>query len=146
MRNPRVLAFICKWCARAAMESATVHGFEHSLDLQFIKLPCIGRIESMFIYRAFLDGFDGVMVFGCPERDCHYVQGNMVARSRLEKIHSALEMLGFEKERLKVIWLAANEIEKFRNSITSFASQLRNMGPNPLFSTEVGGGEAVNEY
>jgi len=138
-----ILAFICNWCARAALESAALHRMEYPFNVKFIKLSCVGRLEPIFIYRAFLEGFDGILVFACPQNDCHYVQGNIIARARIEKIHATLDLLGFDQERLKVVWLAANDIEKFQRSILEFGDLLDKLGSNPIFSNSKGGGEQV---
>ncbi len=44
-------------------------------------LPCTGRIDESLLLKAFENGADGVMVIGCLEGDCHYVNGNIRALS-----------------------------------------------------------------
>jgi coenzyme F420-reducing hydrogenase delta subunit len=81
------------------------------------------------VLKAFQDGADGVMVLGCHPGDCHYVEGNYYARRRYALMHSLLEYVGVERERLLVDWVSASEGGRFAKVATAFADQIRELGP-----------------
>ncbi|NHI92442.1 MAG: hydrogenase iron-sulfur subunit [Candidatus Lokiarchaeota archaeon] len=141
----KILAFICNWCANAASESAGIHRLHYPANIRFIKLPCTGRLDSIFIYDAFLNGIDGVMIFACKEGDCHHINGNIMAYERIGRIKRCLELVGFEKERLEFIWISANEPKKFQESIMNFFEVLTRLGPNKILYKNKGSDEKINE-
>ena len=57
-----------------------------------ITVPCTGSISPNYILSALKKGADGVLVSGCHIGDCHYIEGNFLAR---RKIHLVKELLGF---------------------------------------------------
>jgi coenzyme F420-reducing hydrogenase delta subunit len=86
-------------------------------------------VDPLFVLKAFQDGADGVMVLGCHPGDCHYVEGNFHARRRYALMHSILDYVGVERERLLVDWVSAAEGTRFAEMATEFAAQVRELGP-----------------
>ena len=73
------------------------------MSISIVLLPCTGRIEEAVLLRAFEKGADGVMVIGCLEGDCHYVNGNIRARARVGRVAGILETIGFGSERVRMV-------------------------------------------
>ncbi|HEX9047627.1 MAG TPA: hydrogenase iron-sulfur subunit, partial [Verrucomicrobiae bacterium] len=63
--EPRIVAFVCKWCTYAGADLAGTSRMEYASNVRTLMLPCTGRIDVSFVLRAFLDGADGVIVSGC---------------------------------------------------------------------------------
>ena len=59
-----ILAFACHYCAFAAADLAGVMRLSYSPQVKIIRLPCTGRLDHIFILRAFERGIDGVFVAG----------------------------------------------------------------------------------
>jgi len=59
-----ILAFACHYCAFAAADLAGVMRLNYSPQVKIIRLPCTGRLDHIFILRAFERGIDGVFVAG----------------------------------------------------------------------------------
>jgi coenzyme F420-reducing hydrogenase delta subunit len=95
-------------------------------------VPCSGRVDPLFVLKAFQDGADGVMVLGCHPGDCHYQQGNYIARRRYSLMHRLLEFTGVESGRLHVDWVSASEGKKFADVVDTFTEQVRELGPAPI--------------
>ena len=55
-------------------------------NIKIVKLPCTGKIDVLYLLKAFEDGADGVFVAGCMEGDCHYLTGNLRARKRVDYV------------------------------------------------------------
>jgi coenzyme F420-reducing hydrogenase delta subunit len=93
---------------------------------------CSGRVDPSFVPRAFLVGYDGVMVLGCHPGDCHYLTGNYQAEKKIILTRKLLEMAGIGSERLLLDWVSAGEGERFSQVIRQFVEKIRGLGPFPL--------------
>jgi len=95
---------------------------------------CSGRIEPRFVFRAFEKGADGVLVTGCHIGDCHYISGNKKAEERMKMVKSIIAMLGLEDDRFRLVWVSASEGKRFAELMTEFTDNIKELGPNPMFS------------
>jgi coenzyme F420-reducing hydrogenase delta subunit len=93
---------------------------------------CSGRVDPVFIPKAFLAGYDGVMVLGCHPGDCHYLTGNVHAEQKMGLTRKLLVMEKIESERLLLDWVSAGEGERFSRVIREFVEKIRSLGPFPL--------------
>ncbi len=84
------------------------------------------------LLRAFEKGADGVMVIGCLEGDCHYVNGNIRARARVDRVATILEIIGFGPERVRMYNLSAGEGAAFARFTGEFVDQVQALGPSPI--------------
>jgi len=62
--EPEIVAFCCHYCAYAAADLAGSMRLEYPASIKVIELPCTGKLDVLYILRAFEDGADGVMVAG----------------------------------------------------------------------------------
>ena len=62
--EPNILVFACHFCAFAAADLAGVMRLSYSPNVRIIKLPCSGKIDHIYVLRAFERGVDGVFVAG----------------------------------------------------------------------------------
>jgi coenzyme F420-reducing hydrogenase delta subunit len=62
--KPEIIAFCCRHCAYAAADLAGSMRLDYPTSLKLIELPCTGKIDTLYLLRAFEDGADGVMVAG----------------------------------------------------------------------------------
>jgi hypothetical protein len=60
----RILAFACHYCAFAAADLAGVMRLSYSPNVRIIRLPCTGKLDHLYVLRAFERGVDGVFVAG----------------------------------------------------------------------------------
>jgi coenzyme F420-reducing hydrogenase delta subunit len=110
-----------------------------------VLLPCTGRIDETLLLKAFENGADGVMVIGCLEGDCHYISGNLRARSRVARVHEILEQISLGPERIRMYNLSAGEGAKFAAFTVEFVEIIRQLGPSPINLARAGGGQAIAE-
>jgi len=71
--EPKLVAFVCTWCTYAGADLAGTSRMHYPSNVRVVKFPCTGRIDPVFILRAFQKGADGVLVSGCHPGDCHYM-------------------------------------------------------------------------
>lgn len=127
--EPKIVSFLCNWCSYAGSDLAGTSRIEYPHNIRIIRVPCSGRVDPLFVVKAFLDGADGVMVLGCHPGDCHYQQGNYYAQRRYAIMHKLLDFTGVEYDRLFVDWVSASEGKRFAEVVTTFTQKIRKMGP-----------------
>jgi F420-non-reducing hydrogenase small subunit len=127
--EPRIVAFLCNWCAYSAADKAGAAKLSYPQSLLGVRVMCTGRVEPAFVLQAFREGADGVLVAGCHPGDCHYLDGNLRAAARHGVLVRALEQAGIEPARLKLAWASASEGEKFARIVTELTDTLRALGP-----------------
>lgn len=62
--NPRIIAFVCHWCAYAGADLAGVSRIQYPPNIRLIRLMCSGRLQPGFILKALEQGADGILVAG----------------------------------------------------------------------------------
>ena len=62
--EPKIVAFLCNWCAYAGADLAGVSRLQYPADLRTVRVMCSGRVDPLFITQAFKQGCDGVLVAG----------------------------------------------------------------------------------
>jgi len=137
--EPKLLGFLCRWCSYAGADLAGTSRKKYPANIRIIKVPCSGRVDSLFILKALRLGFDGVLVSGCHPGDCHYQTGNYRARRRIAITKKFLEYLGIEPQRLQASWVSASEGGKFTEVVTDVTQGLKEVGPNRLFERKKNG-------
>jgi F420-non-reducing hydrogenase iron-sulfur subunit len=130
--EPKIISFLCNWCSYAGADLAGTSRMQYPQNVRIIRVPCSGRVDPLFVVKAFQDGADGVMILGCHPGDCHYQQGNYFAQRRYALMHRLLEFTGIETDRLFVDWVSASEGQKFARVVTEFTDKVRALGPAPL--------------
>ena len=127
--EPKVVAFLCKWCSSAGSDLAGVSRIQYPANATPITVPCTGAVSPMYIMSAFNKGADGVLVSGCHIGDCHYIEGNYLARRKMYLIMQLLEFIGVEPNRFRMSWVSAAEGAKFAKVVTDFVNDLQPLGP-----------------
>jgi F420-non-reducing hydrogenase iron-sulfur subunit len=130
--EPKIIAFLCKWCTYAGADLAGVSRLKFSPNAVPIRVMCSGRVDPSFILDAFAKGADGVLVGGCHPGDCHYAQGNYKTLRRVKLLKMLLKDMGLEEERLRLEWISASEGNKFRQVVNDMVVKIKEIGPSPL--------------
>jgi F420-non-reducing hydrogenase iron-sulfur subunit len=127
--EPRIIAFLCKWCSSAGSDLAGVSRIQYPANATPITVMCTGAISPMYILSAFNKGADGVLVSGCHIGDCHYMEGNYLARRKIHLVKELLEFVGVEPNRFRMSWVSAAEGAKYAQVIKDFVEDLKPLGP-----------------
>ncbi|MDK2986083.1 MAG: F420-non-reducing hydrogenase iron-sulfur subunit, partial [Clostridia bacterium] len=129
--EPLIVGILCNWCSYAGADLAGTSRFKYPENIKIIRVMCSGRVDPLFVIKAFKEGADGVLVSGCHPGDCHYIDGNIKAMRRGPLLSKLLEDLGIEKERFKLTWVSASEgeltIPEFYNRV------LKRITIDPIF-------------
>ncbi len=135
--EPKIIAFLCKWCTYAGADLAGVSRLKFSPNAVPIRVMCSGRVDPSFILDAFSRGADGVLVGGCHPGDCHYAQGNYKTLRRVKLLKALIKEMGLEEERLRLEWISASEGNKFKEVVNDMTVKLKELGPSPLKKEEL---------
>jgi F420-non-reducing hydrogenase iron-sulfur subunit len=127
-KEMKIVGFLCNWCSYGGADTAGTARLKQPTDLRIIRVPCSGRVDPLFIAKAFLGGADGVLVSGCHPRDCHYTSGNFYARRRLEMLKRFLPFIGIDEKRFHYTWISASEGQKWQHTVREFTEQIRSLG------------------
>jgi coenzyme F420-reducing hydrogenase delta subunit len=127
--EPQITAFVCNWCTYAGADLAGTSRLQYAPNMRIIKLPCTGRIDPLFVLKAFENGADAVLVSGCHPGDCHYTSGNYHARRRWTMFRKLLALTGIGEDRLFFSWVSAAEGQKFADLVNDVTAKVRKAGP-----------------
>jgi len=130
--QPVILAFCCHYCAYAAADLAGSMRLQYPDNVRVLRLPCTGKVEVNYLLAAFERGADGVIVAGCLEGGCHFLEGNLRARKRVERAKQLLGEIGLEPERLEMYNLSSAEGARFAEIVTEMTERLTTLGKSPL--------------
>ncbi len=132
--EPRIVAFLCNWCSYAGADLAGTSRIQYPPNIRIIRVMCSGRVNPLFIAKCFAEGADGVLVSGCHPGECHYMEGNYIARRRFMIMNVLLEYLGIEAGRFQMSWVSASEGGKFSEVVTKVVEDVRALGPIKKFN------------
>lgn len=127
--EPSILAFLCNWCSYAGADLAGTSRLQYPPNVKIIRVMCSGRVNPSFVLNAFQQGIDGVIIGGCHPGECHYNQGNYLARRRITLLKVLLEYVGIDSHRVQLIWVSASEGGKFAEVMKKATDEIRMLGP-----------------
>lgn len=127
--EPKIVAFLCNWCSYAGADLAGVSRLQYGTNIRIVRLPCSGRVNPLYIFKALQNGADGVLVSGCHPGDCHYISGNLIARRKFALIKQLAEYVGIEPERIQFSWVSASEGNRFAALINKVIADVKQVGP-----------------
>jgi F420-non-reducing hydrogenase iron-sulfur subunit len=108
-----------------------VNGQGDDLEVRSISMPCSGMTRGVVLLKAFEAGADAVVVLGCPEGTCHYLQGNLRARKRVAAIKKLLDEIGLDGHRLNFFNVTPGDRTAIEHIIRQTVAELETLGPSP---------------
>jgi coenzyme F420-reducing hydrogenase delta subunit len=136
--QPKIVAFVCNWCTYTGADLAGTSRIPMDPQVRIIRLPCTGRIDPLFLLKAFERGADGVIVSGCHPGDCHYSLGNYHARRRFAVFRELSEFLGIDPRRMTFSWVSASEGRKWSEVVNETTQRIRELGTFQTYPRRAG--------
>lgn len=127
--NSTIVAFCCHYCAYAAADLAGSMRLQYPANIRIVRTPCTGRLEVEFFMKAFENGAAAVIVAGCEEGSCHFKDGNLIAKRRVNSTCKLLAEAGVEPERLRMVNVSAGNAPLFAKAVKEMAETVRELGP-----------------
>ncbi len=117
IEGERVLGFLCGGCgypsADSAARSVESSGATYPASYLPIRIPCGGRLDTLYVLEAFRAGFDAVTVFRCREGHCHNLIGNLDMDRRINLLRTVLRSRRLDDSRLRIIDISPGEGQRF---------------------------------
>jgi F420-non-reducing hydrogenase iron-sulfur subunit len=130
--EPTIVALCCHYCAYSAADLAGSMRLQYPHNIRIVRTPCTGRLEVELFLKAFEEGADGVLVAGCEEGSCHFKEGNLVAKRRVNYTRQLLEESGVEKERLRMVNVSAANAPLFAQVVKDMVATVKKLGPSRI--------------
>lgn len=122
--KPAILAITCSYGAFALPDFIS----KEQKNVAVVRYPCVGKLDSVHLLKAFELGADGVVVVGCSESEkfnCQYKDISYWAEKRVGHACDMLEMLGMNRESITYTEISGEEIDKFDQVIKEAAEKLK---------------------
>jgi heterodisulfide reductase subunit A len=118
-----IIAYCCAQCGYNAADVAGTARLDYPKEIRIVRIPCTGRMSLDFVLMPFNYGARGVMVVGCLEDQCHFIDGNIKAKERAEKAKKALDLLGIGGNRLEFFNMSSADGPKFVEAANRMVEQ-----------------------
>jgi len=118
-----VIAYCCNQCGYNAADLAGTAKMQYSAEVKIIRIPCSGRVTLSQMLYPFTKGAKGVMIGACLEGTCHYIDGNIKEKEKVELAKKILDLMGIGGEKLELYNISSAEGGKFVESAERMVSQ-----------------------
>ena len=125
--DTKLIVFCCNWSMFPGLQLSQSSTFINT-SYGIIVTLCTGRVNPELVLHAFKEGAWGVMVSGCPPKECEH-DGNYIARRRLLLLKNLFKQINIEPERLRMGWFSRGESIKLKKAINDFIKDLEKLGP-----------------
>jgi coenzyme F420-reducing hydrogenase delta subunit len=125
---PRLALFHCQFNHYGLADFKRIETLE-TVRVKRIQIPCVGRMNPLYILAAVQGGVDGIVISGCRPGICHYKQGNLSARRQLAAFRDLLIYVGLGPERLRFVWLDPADNGRLTREIEALSRVLFALGP-----------------
>jgi F420-non-reducing hydrogenase iron-sulfur subunit len=124
--NNTTISIFC--CATSYDQAQLVRDFNREGNtVKVIPLPCSGKLDILYVIKAFETGADGVAVMMCQEGECRYLEGNMRARKRAEAVEGLLKEAGMGEGRVAVIQMDGSNTGQEMKKLQEFCTRIKAM-------------------
>jgi heterodisulfide reductase subunit A len=127
--GPLVLAFCCNWCGYSAADSAGIAQAEYPPNVLVVRVMCAGMVRPSMVFDVLMKGVDGVLIFGCPGNDCHYIKGSESANEKQNELSILLDSIRLDPARIQFHEVNAGDWISFVSLVTKAVRQFYLLGP-----------------
>jgi coenzyme F420-reducing hydrogenase delta subunit len=120
---PRIYVF---YCATSYEQGETMRGIDaRGAEVKLVALPCSGKLDILYLTKAFETDADGVAVMMCKEGECRYLEGNLRAKKRIEAVDGLLEETGLGSGRVAFIQMGEGGVARVIRDVNEFCSRIK---------------------
>lgn len=62
--EPRIIGFLCNWCAYAGGDLAGVSRLQYPPNMRAVRVMCSGMVPASIVVDSLSKGADGVIIMG----------------------------------------------------------------------------------
>jgi len=137
-RNPKIYLFHC--ATSYDQEELLKNYSSHGSEIKVVSLPCSGKLDILYLTKAFDTGADGAVILICKEGECRFLEGNMRAKKRIQAVDELLQEAGLGKGRTRIIQMGDRGISEAVHELEDFLRQIKTIVENfpPLQTSQAG--------
>ena len=113
-----------------ALEGISLPEMENC-EIQSVQLPCSSMTREVVLLKAFEGGADAAVVLVCPLGSCRYLEGNIRAAKRVNRVKKMLDDIGLNGRRLNIYNISHGDQSAVDEIINKTLVDLNEMGPSP---------------
>lgn len=125
MNNQSLKVYLFYCSSSFDMAEPVLRYSEYEDELKAIPLPCSGKMDILYLTKAFETGADGVAIITCKQGECRYLEGDLRARKRAEAVDALLEETGLGKGRIVIIQMKDGRIEQVFREVEGFLAKIK---------------------
>jgi len=118
--------FYCSNCLDTETLRRSFGKCEKESTFKTISLPCSGKLELIYLLKAFESGADGAMLITCKKGECRYLEGNLRAQKRVEAVNALLHETGLGRGRVRLVQMEEGAMERIIDELDSLTEAIRN--------------------
>jgi formate dehydrogenase (NADP+) beta subunit len=119
--NSILVGFFCSYGFLGSMYRTSNYS-----SVNWLAVPCLSRIATRHILKAFELGASGVLIIGCTDEECRYQEATTWMQLKLDEAREILNQAGFNKDDLKLFTPKTGDAKELKNLITGFINTLSN--------------------
>lgn len=100
--------------------------------VQIIETPCSGKVDPIYLLKAFEKGADCVVVLACDQRHCTTIEGSKRIHKRIERTKKLLAEAGLEPERLVLRIVRRPALGSLEALFEGIRKATKELGPSPV--------------
>ena len=122
-------AILVLCCAFDIYDSASLRTMmaEKYAGMAYLALPCLAKLKAIDMLRAFEFGAGGVLVVGCPAKECSYQEGEAWVKRRVNEAKTLLAQTGLDQDRLGLHYVSGIELDEFDHALAGFRERISNL-------------------
>lgn len=131
MGTSRITALCCQKALYAGLKpEATIRAYVEGV--QIIETPCSGKVDPIYLLKAFEKGADAVVVLACDQRLCSTLEGAKRSHKRVERTQRLLAEAGIEPERLILRIVRRPALRSLDALFARIRETITELGPSPI--------------
>ncbi|MEW6447110.1 MAG: hydrogenase iron-sulfur subunit [Bacillota bacterium] len=131
--EPKILGLLCYWCSYASADLMGIYGMKiPQTNFRSIRIRCSSSVNAGLILEIFQRGVDGVIIAGCPPKNCHHGSGNYMTARRIMLLSTVMRQLGLNPGRLRWEYIGVPMWRDLARVIEEMDKTLRALGPSPF--------------
>lgn len=87
--------------------------------------------REVFLLKAFESGADAAVVLVCPQGSCRYLEGNIRATKRVNRVKKLLDAIGLDGRRLNIYNINHGDQSAADKILEKTLTDLNELGPSP---------------
>ena len=116
----KLLLLHCEESGAKVLSALRRYGCRIPASVRTLELKCTGRINEELLMQSLEGGFDGILVVGCHRENCRYLDGNLRAEKRVERIKKLLADAGITDKKVEMLLVGPDEGRKLERGIAGF--------------------------